>query len=354
MNGAELLRLVDMIHRERDIDPEILIQGLEAAIESAVRKRYEDSVELVVRIDRKNGELTASKDGVAINAADLGRIAAQTAKQVIIQKVREAEQSSVMSEYASRRGELITGTVVRFERDDIVVTLGKTEGVLRRTDRIRGETPRVGDRLRAIIKDVRVTGARVQVELSRTSEDFIRRLFELEVPEIAEGTLEIKRLVREPGYRTKMAVYSYDQRVDCVGACVGVRGSRIRNVTDELGGEKIDVIRWSEEAEVLIMNALKPAEIESITLHDEARQADVVVPEDFLSLAIGKKGQNVRLATKLTDWNINILSAKDASIQAAATTDNEIYTAGLPQDRLTPPAQGVAPAPSADSSAPQE
>jgi N utilization substance protein A len=338
INGGELLRLVDAISRDRDIDPEITYQGLESAINAAILKRHEEAADVVVRLDRKTGNIFASVNGVPIDVSTLGRIAAQSAKQVMIQSNREAEHAAVLNEYAARRGELITGTVTRFDRDDIVVSLGRTEGVLRRTDRIRGELPRIGDRIRAIIKDVRLTGPRVQVELSRTSEDFIRRLFELEVPEIAEGTLEIKRLVREPGYRTKMAVYSHDQRVDCVGACVGVRGSRIRNVTDELGGEKIDVIRWSDEPELLIMNALKPAEIESITLHDEPKQAEVIVPEEFLSLAIGKKGQNVRLATKLSDWNIQIISGADDTLQAAATTDNEIYTAGPPQDRQIPPA----------------
>ncbi len=311
-NGAELLKLVEMIHRDKEIEPETLFASIELALETAVRKKYEEAETLQIIIDRNTGEITAYKDGVAINAMELGRIAAQTAKQVIIQKIREAEQDVVYGEFETRKRELAVGTIQRFERDDIVVTLGRGEGVLPRTERVRGESPRVGDRIRALVLDVRRLGNRVRVVLSRTHPDLIRRLFELEVPEIAENIIEIKHLAREPGYRTKIAVTSYDPKIDCVGACVGVRGSRIRNIIDELNGEKIDIIRWNDSPEVLIMNALKPAEIESITLNDETGDCEVLVAEDQLSLAIGKKGQNVRLAAKLTGWAINIGSADGA------------------------------------------
>ena len=310
--------LVDMIHREKDIDPEILFTGIEQAVESAVRKKFAEDDEIQVQIDRKTGEIFAIREGVYIQAADLGRIAAQAAKQVIIQKIREAEQDVVFGEYETRRRELATGQIQRFERDDIIVSLGRGEGVLPRTERVRGENHRVGDHIRALVLDVKKIGSRVRIVLTRTHPDLIRRLFELEVPEIMEGIIEIKQLAREPGYRTKLAVASYDQKIDAVGACVGVRGSRIRNIIDELNGEKIDIIRWNDSAEVLIMNALKPAEIESITLNDSAMEAEVVVAEDQLSLAIGKKGQNVRLAAKLTGWAINIISAGDANVHASA------------------------------------
>lgn len=314
--GPELLSLVEMIQRERDIDPEVVFSSLELAIETAIRKKYPDAELLQVLVDRGTGQISAYRDGVLINAAELGRIAAQTARQVITQKIREAEQDSIIQEYDARQGELVSGTIQRFERDDVIVQLPKGEGILPRSERVRGENPRVGDRIRATVLDVRRVGNRVRVVLSRTHPDLIRRLFELEVPEIMEGIIEIKHLSREPGYRTKLAVASYDPKIDCVGACVGVRGSRIRNVIDELGGEKIDIIRWNDSAEVLIMNALKPAEIESITLNEETDEAEVVVAEDQLSLAIGKKGQNVRLAAKLTGWDIKITSAEDAAGQA--------------------------------------
>lgn len=316
--GPELLRLVQVIQQEKDIDPEVLFTGLELAIETAIRKRFLEADELSVQIDRQSGQIVAYRDGILIEAQELGRIAAQTAKQVIFQKIREAEQDAVINEYADRLRELTSGTIQRFERDDIIVGLAKGEGILPRSERVRGENPRVGDRIRAVVLDVRRIGNRVRVILSRTHPDMIRRLFELEVPEISEGIIEIKHLSREPGYRTKMAVASYDPKIHCVGACVGLRGSRIRNVIDELNGEKIDIIPWDDSAEVLIMNSLKPAEIDSITLDEETGEAEVVVSEDQLSLAIGKKGQNVRLAAKLTGWAINIVSGSDASIQAMA------------------------------------
>ena len=330
VGGTDLLRLVDAIQREKDIDREVLFEGLEAALLTALRKKYPETEDLGVLIDRQTGTIRAFCNGREIEARDLGRIAAQTAKQVIIQKIREAEQDVLYGEFEHRIGELITGTIQRFEKGDIIISLGRGEGVMPRTEQVRGENLHVGDRVRAVIGDVRRVGNRVRIILSRNHPDVIRRLFELEVPEIADGIIEIKHLAREPGYRTKIAVASYDPKIDCVGACVGVRGSRIRNIIDELNGEKIDIIRWNDSAEVLIMNALKPAEIVSITLNDEAQEAEVMVAEDQLSLAIGKKGQNVRLAAKLTGWDIKIVST-DASLHATGSPEFA-DEAGAPDD----------------------
>jgi N utilization substance protein A len=322
--NPELLRLVDMIHREKDISPEVLFEAIESALAAAVHKRFSETDEVTVRIERTTGNITAFRNGKELSSPELGRIAAQTAKQVIIQKIREAEQAALFGEYETRKRELVTGQIVRFERDDVIVSLGNGEAVLPRSERVRGENYHIGDRIRAIVIDVKKIGARVRIVLSRTHTDLIKKLFEVEVPEIAEGIIEIKHLAREPGYRTKIAVSSNDPKIDCVGACVGVRGSRIRNIIDEINNEKIDIIRWNDSAEVLIMNALKPAEIQSITLYDDTGKAEVVVADDQLSLAIGKKGQNVRLAAKLTGWDINIVSASDASVQASAIA-TELY-----------------------------
>jgi N utilization substance protein A len=333
VGGPELLILVDAIQREKDIDREVLFQGLETALLTALRKKYAETEDLAVLIDRGTGEIRAFCENREIDARDLGRIAAQTAKQVIIQKIREAEQDVLFTEYEHRLGELLTGTIHRFEKGDIIISIGRGEGVLPRTEQVRGENYHVGDRIRAVVCDVRRYGTRVRIVLSRTHPDVIRRLFELEVPEIADGIIEIKHLAREPGYRTKIAVASYDHKIDCVGACVGVRGSRIRNIIDELNGEKIDIIRWNDSAEVLIMNSLKPAEIVSITLNDETLEAEVMVAEDQLSLAIGKKGQNVRLAAKLTGWEVNIVSAdgpKDGPHAGADEAGDD--TAGVNQE----------------------
>jgi N utilization substance protein A len=312
MNG-ELLRLVDAIHRDKNIDREVLLEGIEQALASAARKVY-GSEQITVLIHRETGEISAQDGETPINPVTLGRIAAQTAKQVMIQKIREAERDVIFEEYQNRKGQLVTGTVQRFEGGSLIVNLGKTEGILPRSEQIPGEVYQPGDRIRVLVLDVRKVGPRVKIILSRTHPDLIRRLFELEVPEVSEKIIEIKGLSREAGQRTKIAVSSIDSRVDCVGACVGVRGSRIKNIVDELNGEKIDIVRWNNSAEVLIMAALKPAEISSIELDPENRRARVIVPEDQLSLAIGKKGQNVRLASKLSGWSIDIVSEAEAAV----------------------------------------
>ncbi len=310
--GPELVKFVQSMAREKGLDEEILFDSLEAAMGAAARKRFTEAEELEISVNRSTGAFNGVVDGRPVTSQELeslGRIAAQTFKQVLLQRVREAEQDKIYEEFIEKRGQLVTGSVQRFEGDNIICDLNQTEAILPRHERIRTETQHVGDRIRAVIADVKKVGHRVRIVLSRTHTDLIRRLFELEIPEIADHIIEIKALAREAGFRTKLAVVSYDSKVDCVGACVGIRGSRIRNIIDELNGEKIDIIRWNESPEILIMNALKPAEILSITLDDETGEAIVTVAEDQLSLAIGRRGQNVRLAARLTGWDVNIMGA---------------------------------------------
>lgn len=309
--NAELMRIVDAISRDKNIDKESVLADLELAMVSAIRKAYGQERDAQVQIDRLSGSISATVDGQAVSMADLGRIAAQTAKQVMIQKIREAERGSILEEYNERKGTIITGTVSRTEGGTLVVNLGRTEGFLPRSQQIPGEAHQPGERVRALILDVKEAPHAVKIILSRAHPDFIRRLFELEVPEVAERVIEIRALAREAGYRTKVAVTSIDTKVDAVGACVGVRGSRIKNIVEELGGEKIDIVRWNESSQILITNALKPAEIQDTSLCFELGRATVVVPEDQLSLAIGKRGQNVRLAARLTGWDIDILTPKE-------------------------------------------
>ena len=278
---------------------------------SAVRKAYGQMDEVTVTIDRLTGEIVAEHNGEPIEMRELGRIAAQTAKQVMIQKIREAERGSIYEEFVERKGTVVTGTVSRFEGGALIVNLGRAEGFLPKSEQIPGETHHPGARVRCLILDVREAPHQVKIVLSRSHPDFIRRLFELEVPEVAERIIEIRALAREAGYRTKIAVSSIDAKVDAVGACVGVRGSRIKNIVVELGGEKIDIVRWNESSQILIGNALKPAEVEETALCFELGRATVVVPEDQLSLAIGKRGQNVRLGARLTGWDIDILTPKE-------------------------------------------
>lgn len=307
----ELIRIVDNIARDKNIDCESIFQDLEAAMVSAIRKsfgREEEDADVVVNIDRTTGEISAFKDEESIDMRSLGRIPAQTAKQVMIQKIKADERDSIFAEFVQRRGEIINGIAGRYEGGSLVVNFSRAEGVMPKAEQISGETHHPGERIRCLILDVREAANQVKIILSRTHPDFIRRLFELEVPEVAEGIIELKVLAREAGYRTKVAVHSNDDKVDAVGACVGVRGSRIRNIVDELGGEKIDIVRWSDSSQVLIANGLKPAEVSEIAICFELGRATVVVSEDQLSLAIGKHGQNVRLAARLTGWDIDILT----------------------------------------------
>ncbi len=307
--NSELLRIVDAISRDKKIDKESVFEDLELAMVSAANKSFGPTENCQVIIDRLSGEITASYDGEPIDIKELGRIAAQTGKQVMIQRIREAERGSIYEEFSERVGTIVTGSVVRYEGSALIINLGRTEGFLPRSEQIPGESSHhPGERVRSMVLDVREAPNQVRIVLTRSHPDFIRRLFELEVPEVAEHVIELKAMAREAGYRTKVAVSSIDTKVDAVGACVGVRGSRIRNIVDELGGEKIDIVRWNESSQILIGNALKPAEVQEIALCFELGRATVVVSEDQLSLAIGKRGQNVRLAARLTGWDIDILT----------------------------------------------
>ncbi|MEZ6086348.1 MAG: transcription termination factor NusA [Phycisphaerae bacterium] len=288
MINQDLLKVVEHISREKNIDKQMVFEDLEMAMLSAARKAYGAANDVVVRIDRTTGEINATRDDEPISMKELGRIAAQTAKQVMIQKFREAERDSLFEEFSERVGQIITGTVARYEGGALVLHLGRTEGFLPRSEQIPGETHHPGERVRGMILDVREQPHEVRIVLTRTHPDYIRRLFDLEVPEVGERIIEIKALAREAGYRTKVAVASIDSKVDAVGACVGVRGSRIRNIVDELNGEKIDIVRWNESSQVLIANALKPAEVQETALCFEMGRASVVVAEDQLSLAIAK------------------------------------------------------------------
>lgn len=316
MNASELLRIVDTIHRDKNIDKEIVFEGIEAALISSAKKQYGEESDIVVHINREDGTISGTRDGLPIDLEEaVGRIGAQTAKQVMIQKIREAERDALFDEYTDLIGQMVTGTVQRYEGGVATVQLSDTESILPRSEQIPGETHHPNERVRATVFEVRKAGSRVKVVLSRIRPDLVRRLFEQEIPEIADGVIEMRAIAREAGYRSKVAVSSSDQRVDCVGACVGVRGNRIKNIVDELAGERIDIVRWSDDMQVLIPNALQPAEVEEVILCQMLGRAIVLVREDQLSLAIGRRGQNVRLASKLCGWDIEIYTREELEEQ---------------------------------------
>ncbi len=309
MNPGEVLRIVDAIHRDKNIEKEIVFEGIEAALVSAAQKHYGEEAEITVSIDRDTGEISATHDGEVLDSEEtVGRIGAQTAKQVMIQKIREAERDALYDEYTELQGEMVSGIVQRYEGGAATVTLTNVEAILPRSEQIPGESHHVNERVRATVFEVRKSGSRVKVILSRARPQLVQRLFEQEIPEIIDGVIEVRAMSREPGYRSKVAVSSSDQRVDCVGACVGVRGNRIKNIVDELSGERIDIVRWDDNLEILIPNALQPAEVEQVILCKMLGRAIVLVREDQLSLAIGRRGQNVRLASKLSGWDIEIMT----------------------------------------------
>ena len=312
MNNSEILRIVDAIHRDKNIDKGIVFEGIEAALVSALKKHYGEEADVIVTIDRQNGAVAATCDGTELDSEEVvGRIGAQTAKQVMIQKIREAERDALYDEYTEQVGEMVSGVIHRYEGGAATVALANVEAILPRSEQIPGETHHVNERVRATVFEVRKSGSRVKVILSRTRPQLVQRLFEQEIPEIVDGIIEVRAMAREPGYRSKVAVASSDARVDCVGACVGVRGNRIKNIVDELGGERIDIVRWDEDLEVLIPNALQPAEVEQVILCKMLGRAIVLVREDQLSLAIGRRGQNVRLASKLSGWDIEIMTQEE-------------------------------------------
>lgn len=362
--NRELIAVIDEIGRQKGIDKSRVIGAIESALQTAAKKRFGQAENIQVEIDSKTGEISVvskktivdhvsnpkaeislqearqldseaevgDEIGSLIEMDELGRIAAQTAKQVIFQKVREAEWEAVQKEYSTRQGDLVNGIIMGMERRNYLVDLGKTEAILPIQEQIPRETYRRGDRVKAMLLEVRRTPKDVQVILTRSHPQFVSKLFELEVPEVMEKIVEIKSIVREPGDRTKIAVTSREKAVDPVGACVGIKGSRVQAVVRELRGEKIDIITWTQDPRVFIAEALNPATIEKVGIDDEKKSALVVVADSQLSLAIGKNGQNVRLAARLTGWKIDIISAteyekekveRDKEIKAAMADEAE-------------------------------
>jgi len=344
-NRLELLQIADAVAREKLIDRELVIEAMEDSLGKAARSRYGAEYDIRAFIDRKSGEIQMSRAMAVVDQVenhfteisleearlkkpeaevgdfitdplppmDFGRVAAQTAKQVIVQKVREAERERQYEEFKDRVGEIINGVVKRVEYGNVIVDLGRGEAMLRRDQLIPREMYRTGDRIRAYIKDVRSEVRGPQIFLSRTAPEFMAKLFAMEVPEIYDGVIEIKAVARDPGSRAKIGVISYDHSIDPVGACVGMRGSRVQAVVNELQGEKIDIIPWNQDAATFIVNALQPAEVTKVVMDEDAQRIEVVVPEDQLSLAIGRRGQNVRLASQLTGWDIDILTDAEES-----------------------------------------
>lgn len=338
--NKEFIFAMDELEKEREISKDLLIEAIESALVSAYKKNYGTSQNVRVSIDREMGDIDVfmRKDVVEevsdpfievsieeakiidpeyevgdvieyqVTPKDFGRIAAQTAKQVVVQRIREAERGMIYDDYINRQSEIVTGIIHRISNETVFINIGKTEGILPANEQVRGERYLVNNRIKVYILDVKKTTKGPQVYLSRSHPGLVKRLFELEVPEIQDGTVEIKSIAREAGSRTKLAVFAADENVDPVGACVGSRGIRVQAVVDELFDEKIDIINWSEDPKELISSALSPAKVERVIIDGEEKAATVVVPDYQLSLAIGKEGQNVRLAAKLCGWKIDIKS----------------------------------------------
>ncbi len=337
----ELKRLIEQMGKEKGIDKELIVEALTSAVLSAARKKLGQNLILEVQYNDDVGEIEVfqfktvvdkvinedtqisideARDtlddaaelgdslGVKLDTSSFGRIAVQTARQIVIQKVRDAERDKIYDEYKDRKGEIISGFVQRFEQGSIIVNLGRTEGILPTSEQISRETYKRGDRVRAYVCDVRKTLKGPQIVLSRTHPSFLKSLFELEVPEISEGLIEIVGVAREPGNRSKISVKTREKDIDPVGACVGVRGSRVQSVVQELKGEKIDIVPFVSDPVQYVCNALSPAKVDRVLMYDELHAMEVIVPDDQLSLAIGKNGQNVRLAARLTGWKIDVKS----------------------------------------------
>jgi N utilization substance protein A len=328
--NVEWLEALRQIEREKGIDAETIIQALEAALLSAYKKNYATEEEARVEVNRETGSIHVfaeieSDSGEAseeeVTPSNFGRIAAQTAKQVILQRIREAERDLMFEEYREKAGDIVTGIVQQSDQRYTLVDLGKVEALLPVSEQMPGERCRHGMRVKVYIVEVRKTSKGPQILVSRTHPGLLKRLFELEVPEIAEGYVEIKAVAREPGHRSKIAVLSHDRNIDPVGACVGARGSRVRMVVNELKGEKVDIIPWSDEPQEFVSNALSPAKVKEVNVWEDEELSEVIVPDSQLSLAIGKEGQNARLAAKLTGWRIDIKS------ESQAREEREGYTA---------------------------
>ena len=312
--NAEFLAVLDHLTREKGIDREVIIEAVEAALVSAARKAMGSATaDVTAKIDRATGSIKIFIDGKEKTDAGFGRIAAQTAKQVIFHKIREAERNVIFTEFSPRAGTLITGTMHRFDRGAVIVDLGKTEALLPKREQSPKESFRPGDRIRAYCIEVNKTAKGPQIILSRSNPNLVVELFKLEVPEIGQGIVEIKSISREAGDRSKIAVTSKDEKIDCVGACVGMRGTRVKDIVRELHGEKIDIIRWSPKLEEYVSAALSPAKAAEIHASSDKRRVEVLVDDDQLSLAIGKKGQNVRLASRLTGVDIDVRTRAQAA-----------------------------------------
>ncbi len=315
--NEELLTVLEHIEREKGIDKEFLFKAIESALASAAKKILgKKDIDVMASIDRSTGEIKILSEGKEIKSAEFGRIAAQTAKQVIIQKIREAERDIVFDDYQKRVGTITSGSVHRFEKGDIIVDLGKTEAILPKSQQCQRERYKQGDRIRAYILEVNKTAHGPQIVLSRSDASFVKKLFEIEVPEITEGIVEVKSISREAGERTKIAVWSKDEKVDAVGACVGMRGSRVKDIVRELQGERVDIVRWSDDLKEYVKAALSPAEISEIKIDKANKKIEVIVPDDQLSIGIGKHGQNIRLASKLIGWEMDI-RGKEEKIKVA-------------------------------------
>ena len=355
-NGQEFLNTLRELSKERGIDEEVLFEAIEAALISAYKRNFSSAQNVRVSLSRDTGEYkvyaikTVVEDAedeiteislaqartikpdyevgdvieIEVTPANFGRIAAQTAKQVVVQRIREAERGIIYEEFQSREDDIITGLVQRVENRNVYIDLGKTEAVLTPAEQIPTESYEHGDRIKAYIVEVKKTSKGPQVVVSRTHPGLLKRLFELEVPEIQEGVVEIKSVAREPGNRSKIAVWSKDEAVDPVGACVGHRGLRVQAIVDELGSEKIDIVKWSEDPAKFIANALSPAKVVSVAVNEAEKVSRVVVPDYQLSLAIGKEGQNARLAAKLTSWKIDIKSETQAASEQLDENMNEV------------------------------
>lgn len=323
--NEELLTVLEHIEREKGISKEYLFVAIESALASAAKKILGNKeAEVTAVIDRATGEIKMLSEGKEIKSAEFGRIAAQTAKQVIIQKIREAERDIIHDDYQKRVGTIASGSVHRFEKGDIVVDLGKTEGVLPRSQQCPKERYKQGDRVRAYILEVSKTSHGPQVVLSRSDAAFVKKLFEIEVPEIIEGIVEIRAIVREAGDRTKIAVFSKDDKVDPVGACVGMRGSRVKDIVRELQGERVDIVRWSDDLKEYVKAALNPVEITEMKIDKTNKKISLVVPDDQLSMGIGRHGQNIRLASKLIGWEIDIRGKESRSKEALEAASREL------------------------------
>ena len=367
--NREMLMLVEAISREKTVELDVVFGAVEAALAQATKKLHGGEVDIRVAVDRENGEyetfrrwlvvpdaaglqnadaeemLSDALDRIpdieegdyieeAVDSVPIGRIGAQAAKQVILQKIRDAEREQLLNDFLSRGDKIFVGTVKRMDKGDIIIESGRVEGRLKRTESIPKENLRTGDRVRSFITGIDNTQRGAQIMLSRSAPGFMIELFAQEVPEIEQGLLEIKSCARDPGSRAKIAVVSHDRRVDPIGTCVGVRGSRVNGVTTELAGERVDIVLWSDDPAQFVIGALAPANVQSIVVDEERHAMDVVVDEENLAIAIGRGGQNVRLASELTGWRINIMTAEESQAKTAAESDSvrELFVSKLDVD----------------------